>query len=82
MGGGIIRIADELCDFIKMKRYGDCIVVRFGEGEMIRYSAVQLIETSLISAHFVNASSAGYIDIFSCKYYHPEDALTFCNDFF
>ena len=78
----IKRFIYELCDFIKMKRYGDCMVVRFGEGEMIGYSAVQLIETSLISAHFVDASSAGYIDIFSCKYYRPEDALTFCKDFF
>ena len=78
----IKRFIYELCDFIKMKRYGDCIIVRFGEGEMIGYSAVQLIETSLISAHFVDASSAGYIDIFSCKYYHPKDALTFCKDFF
>jgi S-adenosylmethionine/arginine decarboxylase-like enzyme len=78
----IKRFIYELCDFIKMKRYGDCMVVRFGEGVMIGYSAVQLIETSLISAHFVDASSAGYIDIFSCKYYRPEDALTFCKDFF
>jgi len=78
----IKRFIYELCDFIKMKRYGDCIVVRFGEGGMIGYSAVQLIETSLISAHFVDASSAGYIDIFSCKYYRPEDVLTFGKDFF
>ncbi len=78
----IKRFIYELCDFIKMKRYGDCIVVRFGDGEMIGYSAVQLIETSLISAHFVDTSSAGYIDIFSCKYYRPEDALTFCKEFF
>ena len=77
----IKRFIYELCDFIKMKRYGDCIVVRFGEGDMIGYSVVQLIETSLISAHFVDATSDGYIDIFSCKYYHPEDALTFCKDF-
>ncbi len=78
----IKRFIYELCEFIKMKRYGDCMVVRFGEGDMIGYSAVQLIETSLISAHFVDTSSAGYIDIFSCKYYRPEDALTFCKDFF
>ena len=56
--------------------------VRIAEGDMIGYSAVQLIETSLISAHFVDATSDGYIDIFSCKYYRPEDALTFCKDFF
>jgi len=78
----IKRFIYELCDFIKMKRYGDCMVVRFGAGDMIGYSAVQLIETSLISAHFVDVSSAGYIDIFSCKYYRPEDALAFCTDFF
>jgi len=78
----IKRFIYELCEFIEMKRYGDCMVVRFGEGDMIGYSAVQLIETSLISAHFVDASSAGYIDIFSCKYYRPEDACAFCKDFF
>ncbi|HIE31926.1 MAG TPA: S-adenosylmethionine decarboxylase [Methanosarcinales archaeon] len=72
----------ELCEFIKMKRYRDCMVVRFGEGDMVGYSAVQLIETSLISAHFVDVSSNGYIDIFSCKYYRPEDAFTFCKNFF
>ncbi|MGB2727866.1 MAG: S-adenosylmethionine decarboxylase [Halobacteriota archaeon] len=47
----------ELCELIEMKRYGDCEVVRFGEGDKEGYSAVQLIETSLISAHFADASS-------------------------
>jgi len=56
----IKRFIYELCDFIEMKRYGDCMVVRFGEGDMIGYSAVQLIETSLVSAHFVDVSSARY----------------------
>nr|QNO42959.1 hypothetical protein KEEEGCAB_00007 [Methanosarcinales archaeon ANME-2c ERB4]QNT35667.1 hypothetical protein HAHEADPM_00001 [uncultured Methanosarcinales archaeon] len=30
----------------------------------------------------MDATSAGYIDIFSCKYYRLEDTLTFCKDFF
>ncbi|MBA7514119.1 hypothetical protein ES705_06143 [subsurface metagenome] len=72
----------ELYELIEMKRYGDCEVVRFGEGDKEGYSAVQLIETSLISAHFADASSNGYIDIFSCKYYRPEDAFTFSKNFF
>jgi len=72
----------ELCELIEMKRYGDCEVVRFGEGDKEGYSAVQLIETSLISAHFVDTTSNGYLDIFSCKYYRPEDAFTFCKNFF
>lgn len=72
----------ELCALIAMKRYGDCVVVRFGEGDKVGYSAVQLIETSLISAHFVDATANGYIDIFSCSYYRPEAAFTFCKNFF
>ncbi len=42
----------------------------------------QLAKYPGIGAHSVDASSAGYLDIFSCKYYRSEDALTFCKDFF
>ncbi|PIW59800.1 MAG: hypothetical protein COW13_04230, partial [Candidatus Omnitrophica bacterium CG12_big_fil_rev_8_21_14_0_65_50_5] len=42
----------ELCDLIEMKRFGETIVVHFGEDEKVAgYSMMQLIETSLISAH-------------------------------
>jgi hypothetical protein len=33
---------------------------------------VQLIETSLISAHFANLTHTVYLDVFSCKTYDPE----------
>jgi hypothetical protein len=33
---------------------------------------VQLIETSLISAHFANLTNTVYLDVFSCKPYDPE----------
>jgi len=42
----------------------------------------QLIETSLISAHFANQTNNVYLDIFSCKYYEPEAAAQFAKNFF
>ena len=72
-----------LCDRIKMKRYGETQVVFFGDEPRVQgYSMTQLIETSLISAHFANASRAIYLDVFSCAPYDPEDAAEFAKDFF
>jgi len=66
-----------------MKRFGECQVVNFGEDEKVAgYSMVQLIETSCISAHFANATNATYLDIFSCKFYSPNDAAEFAKKFF
>lgn len=63
----------DLCDLIEMKRFGETQVVHFGEDEKVAgYSMVQLIETSLISAHFANLTNATYLDVFSCKPYDPE----------
>jgi len=73
----------ELCDLIEMKRFGECIVVNFGEDERVEgYSAYQLIETSNIGAHFSNFDNSTYLDIFSCKYYVPEVAVEFAKAFF
>jgi S-adenosylmethionine decarboxylase len=86
----VIRNADaikcfvkQLCEKINMKRYGDCVVVHFGENERVSgFSMTQLIETSLISGHFANASNNIYLDIFSCKFYEPRDVAEFAMDFF
>ena len=72
-----------LCDRIKMKRYGETQVVFFGDEPRVQgYSMTQLIETSLISAHFANASRAIYLDVFSCALYDPEDAADFAKEYF
>jgi S-adenosylmethionine decarboxylase len=72
-----------LCDRIKMRRYGETQVVFFGDEPRVQgYSMTQLIETSLISAHFANASRAIYLDVFSCAPYDPEDAAQFAMDYF
>lgn len=79
----IRRFVVELCDLIEMKRFGETQVVHFGEDERVAgYSMVQLIETSLISAHFANLTNAVYLDVFSCKPYDPEVVEVFSRGFF
>mgnify|MGYP002633269776 CR=1 FL=1 len=73
----------KLCELIEMKRFGETQVVHFGEDERVAgYSMVQLIETSLISAHFANLTNAVYLDVFSCKPYNPQVAREFSQAFF
>jgi S-adenosylmethionine/arginine decarboxylase-like enzyme len=80
---GIKRFVVELCDLIKMKRFGECTVVHFGQDEKVAgFSMTQLIETSLISGHFANATNAAYINVFSCAYYDPEKVLAFTKKWF
>jgi hypothetical protein len=80
---GIARFAAELCDLIEVKRYGAAKVVRFGEDPRVSgYSLVQLIETSLVSGHFAEASNAAYIDVFSCKPFRPNAVSEFCRTWF
>jgi len=73
----------ELCELIQMKRFGDTQVVHFGEEERVAgFSMVQLIETSLISAHFANQTNTTYLDVFSCKVYDPELVKEFSQAYF
>jgi len=73
----------EVCDLIRMKRFGEPQVIHFGPNDRVAgYSMTQLIETSLISGHFANEMNAAYIDIFSCKEYEPEEAAEFTRQFF
>ena len=73
----------ELCDLIEMRRFGETQVVHFGKDDRVAgYSMVQLIETSLISAHFANQSNTVYLDVFSCKPYDPEVVAEFAQEFF
>ena len=86
----IIRNADsirsfvyELCDLIKMKRFGECTIVNFGKDERVAgFSMTQLIETSLISGHFANSSNSAYLDIFSCRFYDPREVAEFALNYF
>ena len=73
----------ELCEKIGMRRYGETTVVNFGDDPRVAgFSMTQLIETSLISAHFANASRAIYLDVFSCAPYEPKAVADFARAYF
>ena len=73
----------ELCDLIEMKRFGETQIVHFGEEERVAgFSMCQLIETSLISAHFANMTNAVYLDVFSCKPYNVNAVRRFSQEYF
>jgi len=78
----LTRYAIELCRLLKVTAFGPPQVVRFGRGQVEGYSLVQLIETSLISGHFAEATNRAFIDIFSCAYYDPRQAARFSLEFF
>ena len=72
-----------LCERIKMKRYGETQIIFFGDEPRVSgFSMTQLIETSLISAHFADASKAIYLDVFSCAPYEAEDVAKYAMKFF
>lgn len=72
-----------LCDKIGMRRFGETQVVHFGDDPRVTgFSMTQLIETSLISAHFADATRAIYLDVFSCAPYLPETAAQYAAEFF
>ena len=72
-----------LCDRIKMRRYGETQVVFFGDEPRVQgFSMTQLIETSLVSGHFADASRSIYLDVFSCAPYNPEDTARFAAEYF
>jgi S-adenosylmethionine/arginine decarboxylase-like enzyme len=57
---------------IDMIPYGQPKVVMFGSGNKKGYTLVQLIETSNITAHFVEETNDMYLDVFSCKKFDDE----------
>ena len=78
----IAAFTKELISRIDMKAYGEPKIVNFGEGNKKGYSLVQLIETSNITAHFVEETNDIYLDIFSCKKYDPATAIKVFKEFF
>jgi len=72
----------ELVKKIDMVAYGKPRIVMFGEGDKKGYTLVQLIETSDITAHFVEETDAVYLDLFSCKKYDPAVAIAVFKSYF
>lgn len=68
----ITSFAKDLVKRIDMVPYGNPQVVMFGSGNKKGYTLVQLIETSNITAHFVEENNSMYLDVFSCKDFDPD----------
>lgn len=68
---------------IDMKAYGEPLLVEFGNEERVKgFTYVQLIETSAITAHFVNATGAIYVDVFSCKNFYKHKIANYLEEKF
>ena len=79
----LTKFVIELCNLIKVSRYGEPQIIKFGNNPKVTgYSVTQLIETSLVSGHFAEENNSAYIDIFSCKEYPPFEAAEFVKNFF
>jgi S-adenosylmethionine/arginine decarboxylase-like enzyme len=80
----IKEYAIKVCQELKVKPFGKTIVKRFAlhVDFAAGYSMVQLIETSLISAHFSELWNRAYINLFSCKDFDHEKAAKFSVKFF
>ena len=91
--GDIYKISSEgnislfVCDLIfeiDMKVYGPLQIAQFNEHDprVGGFSFCQMIETSNITGHFVDATGDFYIDIFSCKKYDVDVAQRLIQEFF
>ncbi|SDN96833.1 S-adenosylmethionine decarboxylase or arginine decarboxylase [Paenibacillus sp. yr247] len=67
---------------IKMVAFGGCQCFRFGEGDEIGLSGVQLIYTSSITIHTNDLHREGYLDVFSCKDFSEDQVTDSINKFF
>lgn len=78
----ISLFAKTLVKKINMVPYGEPLVQHFGSGNKAGYTLVQLIETSNITAHFVEQTNDLYLDVFSCKRFDKMDVYDAVHAFF
>jgi hypothetical protein len=72
----------DLCDYIDMIRDWDPEVYDINHHWISGLEFSQVITTSLISGHFRHDTQTAYLEIFSCKYYNPNDVASFTKDYF
>jgi len=78
----ITGFAKTLVKRIDMVAFGQPQVVMFGSGNKKGYTLVQLIETSNITAHFVEENNSMYLDVFSCKDFNADVVKEAVTEFF
>jgi len=80
----IKAFSKELVEKIDMIAYGEPQVVHFAEHSLDKagWTLIQLIETSNITAHFIDQSGDAYIDVFSCKDFLSAEVVAVVNKYF
>lgn len=78
----IKMFSSHLIQDINMVAYGEPFLQHFGTGNKAGYTLVQLIETSNITAHFVEETNDAYLDVFSCKSFEPRKVEQLVNVYF
>lgn len=80
----IIAFVKDLVKRIDMKAFGEPVVEHFAthDPEKAGYSMFQLIETSNISAHYVDKNGNFYVDVFSCKPFDNEEVVKVIQEYF
>lgn len=80
----IAAFSKALVKAIDMKAYGEPEVVHFAAHDPSKggYTLTQLIETSNICAHFVDATGEVYLDVFSCKPFDPNTVAQVAQEWF
>jgi S-adenosylmethionine/arginine decarboxylase-like enzyme len=79
----IKQFVSKLITAIDMKRVGNPIIEYLTPTkENSGYSLMQMIETSNITAHFVESNQSAYIDVFSCKQFDPSVVEQVVRDYF
>lgn len=80
----IANFAKVLVERIKMVPYGDPQVVHFAKHDPDKagWTLIQLIETSNITAHFLDKNGDAYIDVFSCMPYDINIVTDTIKEFF
>jgi hypothetical protein len=72
----------DLCDYINMVRDWDPELHDIDHHWESGLEFTQVITTSLISGHFRHSSKTAYLEIFSCKFYDPNDVAKFTKNYF
>lgn len=73
----------DLCEKLKVIPYKEPLIVNFGANEDVAgFSYVQLIDTSILSAHFSEKYLSAYFDLFSCKLFNIYEVAVFVNEYF
>jgi S-adenosylmethionine/arginine decarboxylase-like enzyme len=83
-GEVIAKFVAELVEAVNMQTHGQLLLERFAldNPDAAGYSAVQLITTSNVTAHFAEGDNTAYVDLNSCKEFPAEPAAQFTADFF